>query len=146
VAIDQLIRTGVVDLGEIRDMAAQARGPGSTRAQVAADLADGLAESPPETRLRLLIGLSPLRTPVAQFRVVHEGRIVARPDFAWPDRKVALEYDGLWHAQDGQFAKDRDRLNRLREAGWQVVFVTAADMYRPEEVLRRIAVALGLVW
>jgi hypothetical protein len=146
VAIDQLIGTGVVDLGEIRDMAAQARGPGSTRARAAANLADGLAESPPETRLRILIGRSPLPPPVAQFRVVHENRFCARVDFAWPDRKVALEYDGLWHAETDQFEKDRGRLNRLREAGWQVVFVTAADMRRPEEVLRRIAVALGLVW
>ena len=107
VAIDQLIGTGVVDLGEIRDMAAQARGPGSTRARAAANLADGLAESPPETRLRLLIGLSPLPPPVAQFRVVHENRFCARVDFAWPDRKVALEYDGLWHAETDQSEKDR---------------------------------------
>jgi G:T-mismatch repair DNA endonuclease (very short patch repair protein) len=144
VAVDRLVATGIVDLQAIRLLAAATTGPGSARARTACALADGLAESPPETRLRLLIGRSSLPTPVAQFRVVHEGRIVARPDFAWPDRKVALEYDGLWHAQNGQFAKDRDRLNRLREAGWQVVFVTAADMNRPEEVLRRIASALSV--
>jgi very-short-patch-repair endonuclease len=81
---------------------------------------------------------------MAQYRVWHEGRVIARPDFAWPDRKVALEYDGLWHAEDGQFARDRERLNLLREAGWTVVFVTAADMYRPERLIIRIAQALGL--
>ncbi len=144
VAVDRMVATGNVGLHDIRLLAAATTGPGSARARAACALADGLAESPPETRLRLLIGRSSLPTPVAQFRVVHEGRFVARPDFAWPDRKVALEYDGLWHAEDGQFAKDRDRLNRLREAGWQVVFVTAADMRRPGEVLRRIAVALGV--
>jgi hypothetical protein len=143
-AVDQLIATGIVDLGGIRAMAAIARGPGSARARAVAALADGLAESPPETRLRLLIGRSGLPAPVAQFRVRHRDRFVARVDFAWPDRKVALEYDGLWHAADGQFERDRGRLNRLREAGWQVVFVTAADMRRPDVVLRRIAMALGL--
>jgi very-short-patch-repair endonuclease len=81
---------------------------------------------------------------MAQYRVWHEGRVIARPDFAWPDRKVALEYDGLWHAEDGQFARDRERLNLLREAGWTVVFVTAADMYRPERLIIRITQALGL--
>jgi very-short-patch-repair endonuclease len=144
VAVDQLIATGVVELARIRALAAAARGPGSARARVVSDLADGLAESPQETRLRLLIGRSTLPAPVAQYRVRHAGRFVARVDFAWPDRKVALEYDGLWHAEGGQFARDRERLNRLREAGWQVVFVTAADLYRPERLIVRIAAALGL--
>ena len=90
----------------------------------------------------MLIGRSGLPDPVAQHRVWHQGRIIARTDFAWPDRKVALEYDGLWHAEDGQFASDRERLNLLREAGWLVIFVTAANMHRPERVIARIAAAV----
>jgi hypothetical protein len=144
VAVDRFVATGHVNLDDIRVLAATTTGPGSARARAACALADGLAESPPETRLRLLIGRSSLPTPVAQFRVVHEGRVVARTDFAWPDRKVALEYDGLWHAEKGQFAKDRERLNRLREAGRPVVFVTAADLVRPDRLLARIAAALGV--
>ncbi|MGZ4509570.1 MAG: endonuclease domain-containing protein, partial [Blastococcus sp.] len=105
---------------------------------------DGLAGSPQETRLRLLIHRSDLPRPVAQYRVTDSrGGRIARVDFAWPDRKIALEYDGLWHAEPGQFAKDRRRLNRLREAGWTVIFVTAADMHRPSELIARIATALG---
>lgn len=72
----------------------------------------------------------------------HGGRVVARVDFAWPDKKVALEYDGLWHAEPGQFAKDRDRLNELRAAGWTVVFVTAAHLRRPERLLADLATLL----
>jgi very-short-patch-repair endonuclease len=106
-------------------------------------LADGLAASPQETRLRLLIGASGLPAPVAQFRVVDARGFVARVDFAWPDRKVAVEYDGLWHAEDKQFAKDRRRLNKLRTAGWTVVFVTAADLLRPEELIAQIEAALA---
>ena len=143
VAVDRLIATGAAELEPIRNLAASARGAGSARARKVCALADGLAESPPETRLRLLIGRGGLPAPIAQYRVWHEGRVIARPDFAWPDRKVALEYDGLWHAEDGQFASDRERLNLLREAGWTVVFVTAADMYRPERVIARIAAALA---
>ena len=71
-----------------------------------------------------------------------DGRFVARPDFAWPDRKVALEYDGLWHGEPRQFARDRQRLNRLQAAGWRVVFVTAADLRDPERLLALIAAAL----
>jgi very-short-patch-repair endonuclease len=72
-----------------------------------------------------------------------DGRFVARVDFAWPDLKLAVEYDGLWHAEPGQFARDRRRLNLLREAGWRVVFVTAADMHWPDQVVIRIATALS---
>ena len=143
IAVDRLIATGVVGLEPIRELAARTRGAGSARAGAACALADGRAQSPQETRLRLLIGRSSLSAPAAQYRVTHQGRLVARVNFAWPAQKIALEYDGLWHAASGQFAKDRQRLNRLREAGWQVIFVTAADLHRPAELLARIAAALG---
>lgn len=143
VAIDQLIHTGVVDLARVRARAATARGRGSARARKACALADGLAASPQETRLRLLIRRSPLPLPVAQYDVRHDGRFAARVDFAWPDHKLALEYDGLWHAEAGQFAKDRQRLNKLRAAGWQVIHVTAVDLHRPERLLTLIAQALA---
>ena len=142
VAIDQLIATGVVDLTG-RTRAAAARGRGSARARQACALADGLAGSPQETRLRLLIGRSGLPAPVAQFTVRHDGRFVARVDFAWPEHRLVLEYDGLWHAETGQFARDRRRLNRLRAAGWQVIHVTAADMHHPGRVLSLIHDALA---
>jgi very-short-patch-repair endonuclease len=142
VAVDRLIATGVVDLEPIRALAAGATGRGSARARTVVGLADGLAESPQETRLRLLLGRSELPAPVAQFRVRVDGQVRARVDFAWPDRKLALEYDGLWHGESGQFVKDRRRLNALTAAGWRVIFVTAADLHRPGELLVRIAAAL----
>lgn len=141
-AVDQLIETGVVDLETVRATATSARGPGSARARAVAADADGLAESPQETRLRLLIHRSSLPAPVAQYRVEHQGRFVARVDFAWPELKIALEYDGLWHGDPRQFPKDRQRLNRLQAAGWRVIFVTAEDLYRPQTLLARILAAL----
>ena len=143
IAVDQMVASGIVDLRPLRALARTELGPGSARARHVCALADGLAGSPQETRLRLLIIRSGLPTPVAQHRVMSRGREIARVDFGWPGRKVAVEYDGLWHAEPGQFAKDRGRLNRLREAGWTVVFVTAADMHRPAELIARIAAALG---
>lgn len=142
-AVDQLICTGVIDLERVRSLAANARGPGSARARAVVALADGLAESPQETRLRLLLIRSGLPVPTAQFVVTDaNGRFVARVDFAWPEQKLAVEYDGLWHAEARQFAKDRQRLNRLQAAGWQVIFVTAADLHDPERLVARLAQAL----
>jgi hypothetical protein len=117
VAVDQLIATGFVSLAAVRRRAAAGQEPWSARARSVCALADGLAESPQETRLRLLMQRGGLPHPVAQFRVLDGDGFVARVDFAWPDRKVAVEYDGLWHAESGQFARDRRRLNRLRAAG-----------------------------
>jgi hypothetical protein len=143
VAVDRMIATGATDLAEVRDIVATAAGRGSARARTACARADGLAESPPETRVRLLLEESPLPRPVAQHTITVGGFFVARVDFAWPERKVALEYDGLWHAEPGQFARDRRRLNRLREAGWTVVFATAEDLRRPHVLVARVARALS---
>lgn len=142
-AVDQIVASGVVDLASVRALAAAARGRGSARARRVCQLADGLAESPQESRLRLLIGRSSLPAPVAQFSVVHEGRFVARVDFAWPGARVAVEYDGMWHAEAGQFARDRRRLNRLHEAGWRVFFVTAADLHDPPRLVARLLAFSG---
>jgi hypothetical protein len=138
VAVDRLVAAGLVGLETVRALAASARGAGSRRGTEVCALADGLAESPQETRLRLLIGRGSLPPPIAQFTVRHDGRFLARVDFAWPEHKVAVEYDGLWHAEPGQFARDRQRLNRLHAVGWRVFFVTATDLYDPERLIARI--------
>ena len=143
VAVDRLVTGGLVGLDAVREMASTLTGPGSRAARTACDLADGSAESPQETRLRLLVRRSGLPRPVAQHRVLDGGRFVARVDLAWPEHRVALEYDGLWHADPRQFARDRQRLNRLTAAGWRVVFVTAADLHRPDELIARLTAALA---
>jgi very-short-patch-repair endonuclease len=80
---------------------------------------------------------------VAQHVVRVDGRFVARIDFAWPEHRLALEYDGAWHGEPDQLRRDRRRLNRLAAAGWRVRFVTAAEMYRPEEIVDDVRRALA---
>lgn len=143
VAVDRLIASGTTGIEAVRQLAAAASGPGSARVRRACALADGLAESPQETRLRLVLHRSGLPLPVAQHRVLDGGRFVARVDFGWPAQQVALEYDGLWHAEASQFRRDRVRLNRLTAARWRVVFVTAADMRQPAGVVARVAAELA---
>lgn len=145
VAVDRLLTACVVDLAPLRALAAALRGPNSARVRRVLELADERAESPQETRLRLLLRRSGLPVPVSQHVVRDErGHHLARVDFAWPAHKVAVEYDGEWHAEPGQFAKDRARLNRLQAAGWRVVFVTALDLRNPLQLVARIAEALGV--
>ncbi|WP_241175653.1 endonuclease domain-containing protein [Modestobacter sp. KNN46-3] len=66
---------------------------------------------------------------------------LARVDFAWPERRIALEYEGAWHTT--RVAADRRRIELLQAAGWRVLFVTAADLHSPAELLARIAAALS---
>lgn len=143
VAVDRLVHAGTADLARVRALAARLSGPGARRARTVCALADGLAESPQESRVRLLVHRSGLPVPVAQYRVVDRGRFVARVDFGWPAQRVALEYDGIWHAEAGRFRRDRDRLNRLTAAGWRVVFVTAADLRHPGRLVALLATELA---
>lgn len=144
VTLDRLVAADVVELAPVRAAAAALpRCRGSRQAREAAALADGLAGSPQETRLRLLLLRSGLPMPVAQYRVTAQGRFVARVDFGYPEQRLAIEYDGVWHGRAQQVGPDRARLNRLLAAGWRVVFVTAVDLWHPEQVVLRIAAALG---
>ncbi len=134
----------MTDLDRVRAAAAVATGRGCRRARSVADLTDGLAQSPQETRLRLLLHASRLPLPTAQYRVRDAtGREVARVDFAWPEQRVAVEYEGRWHGRPQQVALDRARLNRLTAAGWRVVFVTAEDLRDPDRLVARVAAVLA---
>jgi very-short-patch-repair endonuclease len=144
ILIDRLIAAGATDLERVRRAAQDVDGRGCRQVRRAVALADGLAGSPQETRLRLLLHRSALPRPVAQFVVRDAAGFVARVDFGWPEAKVAVEYEGRWHGESPQqVAADRRRLNRLTAAGWTVVFVTAADLHHPEEVIDRIVGALA---
>jgi very-short-patch-repair endonuclease len=145
VLLDQLVHAGVVRLDDVRAAVAELpRCRGSALARQVAAEADGLAQSPQETRLRLLMRRAGLPVPVAQYVVRHDRRFVAQVDFGFPEQKLAVEYDGGWHGAAGQLSKDRARMNRLLAAGWRILFVTAADMWRRDELVDRIAAALGI--
>jgi hypothetical protein len=139
VLLDQLVHAGMVGLEAAREAAANLpRCQGSARARDAARLADGWAESPQETRLRLLLIRGGLPAPVAQYRVFDGQGFVARVDFAYPELRIAIEYDGLWHGERQAFLDDRRRLNRLVAAGWIVVHVTLDDLRQPARLVARI--------
>lgn len=99
---------------------------------------DGLAESPQEPRLRLVLQRAGLPAPVARFRVFDGEDFVARLDLAYPDVEVAIEYDGLWHGDRRAFLDDRRRLNRLTAAGWIVLHVTVDDLRHPDRLTARV--------
>lgn len=102
-------------------------------------------ESPRETQLRLVIVGAGLPEPGCNLEVFDDdGTFIARLDLAWPELKVAAEYDGEQHRlEDRQYARDVERLAALERAGWIVVRVTKEHLWDPRrQVLPRIADAL----
>jgi hypothetical protein len=125
--VDRLLAAGRVrpaDLAAYGERCGQARGHRRYRRVV--ELADDMSGSPQESRLRVRLIMAGVPAPVTQFVVTGEQGFAARVDFAWPDLKVAMEYDGLWHVGSARrMGDDRRRLNQLVAAGWCVLHVTA---------------------
>ncbi|MBA2474286.1 MAG: DUF559 domain-containing protein, partial [Pseudonocardiales bacterium] len=139
IIVDGLLRRGVLRPEELgARLFAGAGSWGISRAREVFDLADGRSESPAESHVRLLMHRADLPPPVLQFEVRVDGRFVARVDFAWPDRRVILEYDGAYHADSMQMRRDRRRLNELMNAGWVVLHATASDLRDPGVLLGTI--------
>lgn len=99
-------------------------------------LVDGAAESPQESRLRLILVRGGLPPPECQIRFP-ELRI--RVDMGWREWKVAVEYDGVQHWSDGkQRAWDIERIALLESEGWVIVRVSALMLSRPDLVVARV--------
>jgi len=129
VVADAVLRAGTADSSQLQDELVHHRGlRGVRQAEHVLTLADPRAESPPESRLRLGLVLAGLR-PVPQYDVHAAGRFLARVDLAFPEAKLAIEYDGrAVHERQDVFVRDRQRQNDLVRAGWTVLRFTAADL------------------
>lgn len=87
------------------------------------------ADSVPESRLRLAMSRVGLPEPALRY-VVEEpaGWELAWPDMAFPEFKVAVNYDGRHHLEARQRESDIRRDESLAAAGWQSVTVTAGHV------------------
>lgn len=144
VIVDGLLRRRVLTMADLEARLAVGAGAwGVSRAREVFQLADGRSESPSETQVRFIIHQAGLPSPVLQFEVRVDGQFVARVDFAWPNRRVILEYDGAHHADALQMRRDRRRLNDLVNAGWVVLHATASDLRDPSTLLHTLRGALA---
>ncbi|MDG4763815.1 DUF559 domain-containing protein [Solwaraspora sp. WMMD406] len=92
-------------------------------------LAEPRTESPMESRLRLLLHDAGLPRPTAQYEVrLPAGRVIARMDLAYPQWRIAIEYEGDHHRERATFRRDISRYNALRAAGWLTLRFTADDV------------------
>lgn len=100
-------------------------------------LYDPGAQSPQETRLRLLVLQAGFPRPRTQIPVQVAGRVKYYLDMGWEDLMIAVEYDGDHHRTDrAQFARDIVRLEELSELGWIIIRVAAGTPRH--EILARV--------
>jgi hypothetical protein len=105
-----------------------------------APLADGRAESPPESILRLRWIQAQLPAPVPQFEVWLGGEFLARLDLANEGLRFAAEYDGAeWHSSPEQQANDRVRRGQVEDrAGWLVSVFVKENLFGPQQNADRL--------
>jgi len=117
------------------------------------DLMDCGAESPQETRTRLLLIDAGLPRPTTQIIVYGNfaGKKYAKVDMGYEDFQVGVEYDGEQHwTNPQQYAYDIDRHAELLARGWVIIRVSAEILrYRPDVIVVRVCAALqaaGAEW
>lgn len=138
-AIDALARATKLKVADIEVVAQRHAGQrGIRQARTSIALVDPNAESPRETAVRLLIVRAGFPRPESQHPIYNEfGVLIGVVDFAWPELKVAVEYEGRHHTDPEQIRKDIARIEEMIEMGWLVIRVTSRDP--AGVVLRRIA-------
>ena len=140
--LDALVQATDIKVPDVLALAHSRPGVhGRQRLRSALALVDGGAESPQETRVRLLLVRAGLPPPQTQIPFADElGVARIRVDMGWPEWKVAVEYDGVQHWTDArQRSWDIDRIAILESLGWVVVRVSAEMLLRPQVIIERVA-------
>jgi very-short-patch-repair endonuclease len=144
VAVDMALHHGLVRLPELREwIASRARLKGARQFRRAVEAAEPLAESPMETRLRMLLVLARLPRPEAQVSL-HDGkgRFLGRVDLYYAAHRLAIEYDGGTHRTS--LVEDNRRQNLLLNAGFRLLRFTFADIREtPAVVVDQVKRALA---
>jgi very-short-patch-repair endonuclease len=146
IRLDALMQATDVKPGEVELLADRHRGArGTIQLREAMALSDAGAESPQETRTRLVLtsaGLRPQRTQINIFDSF--GGFVHRVDMGWENWRVAVEYDGIQHWADRDVRNnDIDWQAEAEALDWRIVRVNA-DMlrYRQATIIARTRTAL----
>ncbi|MDV3133538.1 hypothetical protein [Mycobacterium sp. 29Ha] len=143
-ALANATRLKCPDVVEVIERHAGARGIVQLRRAV--ELMDAGAESPQETRTRLLLIAAGFPRPTTQILVYNEfGDLVGRIDLGWPEWKVGVEYDGPQHwATSEAHARTIERIADLEAEGWTIVRLSRDILrYRRGVFLARVQKAMG---
>jgi len=149
-ATNFLLHTGETTADALADRyRSMERNPLTLKTDLVLRLADARIESVGESRTFFMCWAQGLPAPVPQWVVLDaRGRAVARLDFAWPERRTWLEFDGKEKYQKfprpGESVTDvvlreKRREEMLREVtGWRCIRITWWDLEHPGRTAARI--------
>jgi hypothetical protein len=106
---------------------------------------DARAESPAETRVRLICSDGGLPAPTLQCPVTDDfGVILGYADLGWRPWRVAVEVDGADpHSRPDAVFRDRHRQNDFTAARWNTVRFSWADTFHPGYIVSTVRRALA---
>ena len=130
VVADSLTHLGLLDVEELRSYFASKKRLRNLRiGERMVDLIEPLTESPMETRTRIALIDGGVPRPQPQYEVHRaDGRLAGRLDFAYPEAKLGVEYDGADHWK--QRREDDRRRAAIRACGWEVLVYSADDVFK----------------
>lgn len=108
---------------------------------------DGATASDLEDLYRAVLDRWAVPIGIAQYQVHSPaGVLMSRPDFAYPERLLAVELDSEgYHMDRMAFRNDRRKQNQLELLGWRVLRYTWWDLVnRPAEVAAEVRAALSV--
>jgi hypothetical protein len=123
VAADAFLHAHAITPDQLKDFQKDRRWPDGLRIDRVLELADAGAESPMESRLRMVLVIDAgLPRPETQYRVPYgdDGREL-RLDIAYPGPRLGVEYHGRWHGEAEQPRLDQQRLNMLAGERWHLL-------------------------
>lgn len=139
--LDAALHSGWCTSGEIARAVLEQHGRrGIVSVRELAQYADGRAESAMESEARLVMIDYGVPLPELQYEIACRRGKVYRVDFAWPEVRLAAEYESVdWHVGRNEMIRDRIRLADLQEAGWTVVPIVVDDVRRyPAQLADRL--------
>jgi hypothetical protein len=139
---DYLVTQRLANMDSLADTIAERSGMrGLSRVRDALPLLREGAMSRPESLVRVLVTAVGMPEPAINLRIRDRGVFLAMPDISWPAYRVAVEYEGDYHRTErGQFHRDIQRIERMVDAGWIVVRVSARALFdEPQALVERIA-------
>jgi Protein of unknown function (DUF559) len=134
-AVDALAYACEVDPEEVRVLRSRHLGAhhGSRVAPVLA-LVNPKAESPMESRTRMALYLGGLPAPAVQHPVIARGNRYYL-DLAYPEIRLAIEYDGAEHRKQRRARRDLVREAALTALGWHILrFDADVVLFRPDRI------------
>ena len=123
VAADAFLHAGLITPDLLTEFQKDRRWPNGLRLARVLELADAGAESPMESRLRMVLVIDAgLPRPETQYAVPYgEDGKELRVDIAYPGPHLGVEYSGAWHAEGERPRLDQHRHNRLAGERWHVL-------------------------